>query len=115
MQTTAPGDRNLQLTLAFPAALEETIVGHLLEHPEWAPGFTLVRSEGHGRAVALRGSSELVRGRSTRVLVHIVLGVEDSERLLRHFASALGAAEVFFWRTPIVDCGWLSDFAGDAS
>lgn len=107
----APDAERLLLTLAFPAALEETIVDHLLEHPEWASGFTLVRAEGHGRAVALRGSVERVRGRAGRLLVHIVMTRGDSDRLLGHFGSALGAAEVFFWRTPIVDCGWLSDVA----
>lgn len=102
----------VMLTLAFPASLEETIVDHLLEHPEWAPGFTLVRAEGHGRAVALRDSAERVRGRAARVLVHIVLAPADADRLLAHFGNTLGAAEVFFWRTPISHCGWLSEFAG---
>lgn len=112
-----PGSHSMQdasqrwlLTLSFSAALEETIVGHLLEHREWAPGFTLIRCEGHGSAVALRGSAEQVRGRAARVMVQLVLGYEDSEQLLRHFGETM-EAEVFFWRTPIANCGWLSDYA----
>ncbi|MCZ7654230.1 MAG: DUF3240 family protein [Rhodocyclaceae bacterium] len=40
--------RDCVLTLVFPVMLEEEIVDHLLEHPEWVTGFTNTRVEGQG-------------------------------------------------------------------
>ena len=103
------------LTLIFPSVLEETVVGHLLEHPEWASAFTLVRCEGHGQEVALHGSEERVRGRSARLMAHVVLGFDESTRLLGHFAETVRSPHVFYWRMPLADAGRLCDFPAAGS
>jgi len=96
------------LTLVFPAALEEAIVGHLLEHPEWASGFTCIHVEGHGRSVPLRGSAELVRGRSKRLMAQIVISNGECRRLLDHFRETVPNPEVVFWTVPLAAYGRLT-------
>ena len=76
--------RDCVLTLVFPVSIEEDLVDHLLEHPEWVTGFTNSRVEGQGQAVRLHGSAEQVRGRSRRVQVQLVMNREDAQALVGH-------------------------------
>lgn len=39
-------EMNCCLTLACHRSLEERLVGHLLEHPEWVRGFVMYKAEG---------------------------------------------------------------------
>ena len=65
--------RDCVLTLVFPVSIEEDLVDHLLEHPEWVTGFTNSRVEGQGQAVRLHDSAEQVRGRSSPLQGQLVL------------------------------------------
>jgi len=93
------------LTLSFPTALEEGILGHLLEHPEWVEGFSTIRIEGHGRMSKAHETAELVRGRSGRLYAQVVLNREDAQALVAHLRTALPSAEVAYWLTPVMEFG----------
>ena len=95
------------LTLSFPSVLEDNILGRLLEHPEWAEGFSTARIEGHGRAGTAHAAAELVRGRAARLQVQIVLSREDAHALLADLREALPSAEIAYWVTPVLDFGRL--------
>jgi hypothetical protein len=97
------------LTLTFPEPLRERIVSVLREHPDVAPGFVLIRCEGHGPAVILRTNAERVGGWSARLMVQIVIGQQASSRLLAHLASALPSPEVHYRRVRLADAGSLAD------
>ena len=97
--------RNCCLTLVGPISLEEELVDHLLEHPEWITGFTTERVDGLGQAMIARGTAELVRGRSGRIMVHAVMHDEDARLLLAHLKSALPNHEVAYWIQPVAEFG----------
>jgi len=97
--------RDCVLTLVFPVSLEEDLVDHLLEHPEWVTGFTNTRVEGQGQAVRLHGSAEQVRGRSRRVQVQIVMNREDAQALGAHLKEILPNPEIAYWMVPLIEFG----------
>lgn len=99
------------LTLVFPAALEEGIVGVLRAHPDAVPDFTLLRCEGHGPDVTLRENAERVGGWSARSMIQLVIGFEASSVLLGALAAAVRSSEVRYWRTRLAEAGRLQDFA----
>lgn len=96
---------NCCLTIVFPAALEENIVDHLLEHPELASGFTTVEVEGHGQGSVYRSVSEQVRGRARRVKMEVVMDREDAQAIVAHLKESLPSREVAFWIAPIFEFG----------
>lgn len=93
------------LTLSFPNALEEDVLGRLLEHPEWVDGFSTIRIEGHGRTSIARETAELVRGRSGRRYAQIVLNREDAQALVASLRAALPNPEIAYWLTPVMEFG----------
>ena len=97
--------RDCCLTISFPKSLEENIVDHLLEHPEWVEAFSTTRMEGHGQAGIATEPAELVRGRAARVHAQIVLNREDAQALLAHLRAALPNPEVAYWLSPVLEFG----------
>lgn len=93
------------LTLIAPLALEDHLVALLLTI---ADGFTVHRADGHGREVALVGANENVRGRGERVCIRLALHADAVQPLLGELRAALPDANVFYWLTPLLDCGRLS-------
>jgi hypothetical protein len=93
------------LTLVAPIALEEALVDHLLEHPEWVSGYTITPAEGRGRAMHLHGEAEHVSGRSRRVVIETVLARADANALLLHLREALHHPEVAWWLSPVLEFG----------
>ncbi len=96
---------NCCLTIVFPAALEEHIIDHLLEHPELASGFTTVNVEGHGQGSVYRSIAEQVRGRARRVKMEIVMEREDAQGLVAHLKESMPSREVAYWIAPIHEFG----------
>lgn len=93
------------LTLTLPKSLEETVVGHLLAHPEWVLGFNTADVSGHGAAGVARTASELVRGATQRVRVQIVMNREDAVALVADLRATLTNPEVAYWLTPVLEFG----------
>lgn len=96
------------LTLVVPPKLEENVVGLLLEHPDWAARFVCFRAEGHGQAMPLSGSAELVRGRSPRLMVQLILENEHVQALLARLREAVPSHEVAYWSVALRDSGRLA-------
>jgi hypothetical protein len=93
------------LTIVFPRSLEEELIDHLLEHPEWVRGFTISQVEGKGQVIRLSGIAEEVRGRARRVQVQTVLARDDARALIEHLREALPNPEVAYWMAPVLDFG----------
>jgi hypothetical protein len=97
--------RDCCLTLMLPKSLEETIVGQLLDHPEWVRGFSTADVSGHGAAGVAHSAGELVRGATRRVRVQIVMNREEANALIEHLRATLTNPEVAYWVTPVLEFG----------
>jgi hypothetical protein len=99
---------NCLLTLVFPPSLEENVIRELLEHPQWSSRFICFRADGHGQAMPLSGSAELVRGRTPRLIVQMVVRQADVQRLLASLREAVASPEVAYWLVELADSGRLA-------
>lgn len=99
---------NCCLTLVCHRSLEERIVDHLLEHPEWVRGFSLTRIEGGSQKEILPSMLEQVRGRSQRVEIVTVMNCDDAHALIAHLKRAEGNPEIAYWLTPVMEFGRLA-------
>jgi len=100
--------RNCLLTLVFPPSLEEDVIGLLLEHPQWASRFVCFRADGHGQAMPLSGSAELVRGRTPRLIVQLIVVRAEVHQLLAELRQALASPEVAYWMVELAESGRLA-------
>jgi len=96
------------LTIVLPQPLEEDLVDYMLEHPDWVSGFVIGRMEGTGQSVPLQGLSELVRGRSPRVQLQVVMARDEARQLIESLKSAFPSPEVAYWVTPVLEFGRLA-------
>jgi hypothetical protein len=96
---------NTCLTIVLPKAFEEDLLDRLLEHPEWAPGFTSTDVSGHGRAVPCHGPAEEVRGRAARVQVQVVLDAAHAQGLLEYLKQHLHSGDIVYWLAPVTEFG----------
>lgn len=95
------------LTLVCHKSLEERMVDHMLEHPEWVQGFTVTRVEGHSRKEMLPSVLEQVRGRSQRIEIRSVMNLGDAQALIAHLRTAESNPEIAYWITPVIEFGRL--------
>lgn len=93
------------LTIVLPQGLEENMVDHLLQHPEYASGFTTTQVEGHGQSVARHSIAEEVRGRARRIQIQVIMNGEDAKLLITHLKESLPSREVAYWLTPVIEFG----------
>jgi len=98
---------NCCLTLVCHKSLEERLVDHLLEHPEWVRGFSLTRIEGGSQKEKLPSMHEQVRGRSQRIQIVSVLNNEDAQQLITHLKHEEPNSEIAYWITPVIEFGRL--------
>ena len=96
------------LTIVLPQPLEEDLVDHVLEHPDWVSGFVIGRMEGSGQSLPLRGLAERVRGRSPRVQLQVVMARAEARELIETLKAAFPSAEVAYWLTPVLEFGRLA-------
>jgi hypothetical protein len=100
-------EMNCCLTLACHVSMEERLVGHLLEHPEWVRGFVMYRAEGGSQKEKLPSMIEQVRGRSQRSTFQSVMSLEDANALVAHLKYEESNPEMFYWITPVISFGRL--------
>jgi hypothetical protein len=100
-------DMNCCLTLVCHHSLEERLVDHLLEHPEWVRGFTMLKMEGGSQKEALTSMIEQVRGRSQRVALQTVMNLDDAHALVAHLKREENNSEMNYWITPVIEFGRL--------
>lgn len=101
-------EMNCCLTLVCHRSLEERIVDHLLEHPDWVRGFSLTRIEGGSQKEILSSMLEQVRGRSQRVEIVTVMNCNDARELIAHLKQAESNTEIAYWMTPVMEFGRLA-------
>jgi hypothetical protein len=99
---------NCCLTLVCHQSLEERLVDHLLEHPEWVNGFSTARIEGHSLKELLPSMLEQVRGRSQRSEIRCVMNLEDAHALVAHLKQHEANSTIAYWISPIVEYGRLA-------
>ena len=96
------------LTLVFPPGLEEAVIGLLLEHPEWASRFICFPADGHGQAMPLAESAELVRGRAPRLVVQLIIARSDVAALLAELRRSVSSPDVAYWLVELGASGRLA-------
>ena len=96
------------LTLVCHQSLEERLVDHMLEHPEWVQGFTVTHVEGHSQKESLPSVLEQVRGRSQRIEIRAVMNAEDARALVAHLRAEERNPEIAYWITPVSEFGRLA-------
>lgn len=101
-------EMNCCLTLVCHRTLEERLVDHLLEHPEWVRGFSLTRIEGGSRKEKLPSMLEQVRGRSQRVQIVTVMNLDDARALIAHLKHDEANPEIAYWISPVIEFGRLA-------
>ncbi len=97
----------VMVSITAPRALEEALCEQLLEHPDWASGFTLWHAEGHGQQTKL-SPPEQVRGRAARSMVQIVLEAGRAQELIAHLRERFPKPDVYWWIVPINENGRLA-------
>ncbi|MDD4910963.1 MAG: DUF3240 family protein [Sideroxydans sp.] len=100
-------EMNCNLTLVCHKSLEERLVDHLLEHPEWVRGFSVARIEGGSQKEKLPSMIEQVRGRSQRVQIASVMNLDDARLLIAHLKHEEPNTEIAYWISPIIEFGRL--------
>jgi hypothetical protein len=101
-------EMNCCLTLVCHRSLEERLVDHLLEHPGWVRGFSLMRIEGGSQKEKLPSMLEQVRGRSQRVQISTVMNLDDARELIGHLKLKEANPEIAYWITPVIEFGRLA-------
>ena len=101
-------EMNCCLTLICHRSLEERLVDHLLEHPDWVRGFSLTHIEGGSQKEKLPSMLEQVRGRSQRVQIISIMNLADAHQLIEHLKSAEANPEIAYRITPVIEFGRLA-------
>ena len=96
------------LSLVCHKSLEERLVDHFLQHPEWVGGFSVSQLDGHSLKEHLPSMLEQVRGRSQRIEIRCVMNLQDAHALLVHLKSAEANSEIAYWITPVIEYGRLA-------
>jgi hypothetical protein len=99
---------NCCLTLVCHQSLEERLVDHLLQHPEWVGGFSVSQIQGHSIKEHLPSMLEQVRGRSQRIEIRCVMNQEDAQALIAHLKSEEANSEISYWIIPVIEYGRLA-------
>lgn len=95
------------LNLVCHKSLEERMIDHLLEHPQWVSGFTVDAVDGHSVDEHLPSMLEQVRGRSQRVEIRCVMNRDDAQELLEYLRKQEHNADIAYWVTPVLEFGRL--------
>lgn len=99
--------RHVRLTLVFPPALESNIVQILSSIPQ-APGFTILRAEGHGHDFSNATTAEIVRGRIEQRVLWILTDDDMCTALLRTLKEQIPSTQVIWWIDALIDAGRLN-------
>lgn len=96
------------LTLTLPVALEDDVLDFLLDHPEWAGGYTVTDAQGMGRGMRLSTTMEQVQGRRRSRQVVIAGEAAPLRQLLAALAQQIPSSEVSYWLLPMTEFGRLA-------
>jgi hypothetical protein len=101
-------EMNCYLTLVCHRSLEERLLDHLLEHPEWVEGFSVSHLEGGSHREILSSVIEQVRGRSQRIKIQAVMNLDDARALVALLKNKEPNREIAYWIMPVLEFGKLA-------
>jgi hypothetical protein len=96
------------LSLVCHQSLEERMVDHLLQHPEWVAGFSVSQIDGHSLKEHLPSMLEQVRGHSKRIEIRCVMQLSDAQALIARLKTNEASNEIAYWITPVIEYGRLA-------
>lgn len=96
-----------RLTLVYPPAAEDAIVGLLLAAEPPLKGFTTWLAEGHGLDFSEASTAERVRGRMRRTVMAVVLPRGRLAPLLETIRTEAAAPHLAYWVEPVESFGRL--------
>ena len=97
------------LTLALAPALEDELLDALMEHPDLASGFAVLRGQGMGTRVELASAMERVEGRARRVFIEVAMARSNVDALLEELGWKMGSAPIAWWVVPLLGFGRLGE------
>ena len=95
------------LTLSLPSALEEEILDALMNQPDLARGFTVLKAQGMGLHVELASAMERVQGRAQRVVVQVAMEYEKVDALIAILQKTFNSPQITYWVVPLLEFGKL--------
>lgn len=101
-------EMNCYLTLVCHTSLEERLLDHLLEHPEWVHGFSVSHMEGGSEKEILHSVIEQVRGRSQRIKIQTVMNLQDAQALVALLKNKTPHPDIAYWIMPVIEFGKLA-------
>jgi hypothetical protein len=97
------------LTLIGARKLREELFDYLSEQRDLVSGFTASEAAGHGPTARLQTTAEQVKGHADEVLVRIILGRRDAERLLDRLKAAFAGTRLVYWIMAVAEFGVIDD------
>lgn len=97
-----------KLTLVYPTAAEESLLGVLDGMQPPLPGFTTWKCSGHGAEFDHANASERVRGRTDRCCLVAVLSEERVESILQTIKQEAPIPHMIFWIEPVSAAGRMA-------
>jgi hypothetical protein len=101
-------EMNCYLTLVCHRSLEERLLDHFLEHPDWVRGFSVSHLDGGSQKEILASIVEQVRGRSQRVKIQAVMNLQDAHALLQYLKVKEPNPDIAYWIMPVIEFGKLA-------
>ena len=101
-------EMNCYLTLVCHRSLEERLLDHLIEHPEWVEGFSVSHLEGGSQREILSSMIEQVRGRSQRIKIQAVMNLDHAHELITYLKNNEPNPEIAYWIMPVLEFGKLA-------
>lgn len=96
-----------RLTIVIPAELEEDVVEMLLRIEPPLGGFSALHADGHGQNFEQAKVSERVRGRTARLMLHIVVARTRTQMLLQRLDETVAGTQSVWWIEPVEQFGRL--------
>ncbi|WP_445217084.1 DUF3240 family protein [Bradyrhizobium sp. Pa8] len=93
------------LALILPRQLRDELFDYLAEQTDLVKGYTASDAAGHGAGVRLQSMAERVKGHADQIIVRIVLGRSDAERLLERLRASFAGTNLVYWILPVTEFG----------
>jgi len=96
-----------KLTLAFPKAVESSILDALDSLDPPLTGYSFVNGKGRGGNMQLSNVSERVHGAANVILLYIVLPQTDVDAVLEAIRASCSRPNISYWTEPVLEFGRL--------
>jgi len=97
-----------RLTLVYPPAAEDALLGALQAAEPPLPGFTTWRGAGHGFGFESASHSEKVSGQIARGILTSIMARSSADELLETIRQHTPIPHLTFWIEPVLAAGRLT-------